>query len=307
MICLCCPAPGRDYIAQILSGAVDCEQHAPTSAKFVLLSHQLVCSNHIGRCAVEAHSISGAQQDAVPAGAKKKAEQAPGQPPVTQSRATSQDVALAGGAAADVTPTASSKQSELADASKAVSDNGAAEQKGAPVDAKLETVDAASAPQQDLQPSQAVEPMQTDLAAPAAAPGVTAASTAEHAAALGSKAGPPPAETEAVIQSLPALAPASDSTAVAELPVLQSDTSPDAQLVDSKQAALSKVPEADSSSKQGGDTTQPKAEHVNGNSNERPEQEEKHRRPAENGALPEEEAGAPVRPLRPAAKRTRRG
>ena len=270
----------------------------------------IVCSSHVGKCAeMEAHTITDAQQDAVPDGAKKKAEQAPGQPLATQSRATSQDAAPAGGTAADVTPTASSKQSELAEASKAASDNGAAKHKGAPVDAKLETVDATSASQPDLQPSQAVEPMQTDLVAPAAASGVRAASTAGYAANPDSESGPPPAETGAVIHSIPALAPASASTAVAEAEevALQPPTSHDAQLVDSKQAALSKVPEADSSSKHGGNTVQPKAEHVNGKSAGRPEQEEKHSRPAENGALPEEEAGAPVRPLRAAAKRTRRG
>ena len=265
----------------------------------------IVGNSHVRKCAeVKAHTIVDAQQDAVPAGARKKAEQTPGQPPVTQSRATSQDAAPAAGAAADLTPTASSKQSGLADASKAVSDNGPAEHKAAPVNAKVEPVDATAAPQQDLQPSQANEPMQTDLVAPAAASGVTAASTAGHAAALGSKADPPPAETEAATQNLP-LAPASDSTAAAEVSAL--NNSPDVQLVDSKQAALSKVSEADSSKKQGGDTMQLKAEHVNGNSAERSEQEQKHSRPAENGALPEEEAGAPVRPLRPAAKRTRRG
>ena len=268
---------------------------------------KMICSSHVAICAVEAHSILGGQQDAVPEGAKKKAEQAPGQPPVTQSRATSQDAAPARGAAAEVTPTASSKQSELADASMAVSDDGAAEHKGAAVDAKLETVNATPAAQEDSQPSQAVEPMQADLAAPAAASEATAASTAGDAAAPDSKAGVSPAEAEALVQSLPALGPASVSTAAAEVLASESGIEPGAQPLDSKQAVLNEVPEADSSSKQGGNTMQPKAEHVNGNSTGGPEQEGKRSKPAENGALIEEEAVGPVRPLRPAAKRTRRG
>ena len=248
---------------------------------------------------MKADSTLGAQQDDVPDGAKKKAEQASGQPPATQSRATSQDAAPARGTAADVTPNASSKQSELADASNAVSDDGAAKHKGAPEDAKLEAVDATSAAQQGLQPNQAVEPMQEDLAA-------TAAVSAVKGAAPDSEAGVPAAETGAVVQSPPALAPASVGSAVDQKLALQPNPSPDAQLVNSKQAILSKVLEAGSSSKHGGDNVQPKAEHVNGNSAERLEQEEKRSMPAENGALTEEEAAAPVRPLRPAAKRTRR-
>ena len=260
---------------------------------------ETVCSSPVGNCTEEAHSIPGAQQDAVPDGAKRKAEQASGQPAATQSRATSQDAAPPRGAAVDVTPTARSKHSEVADASKTVSDD-------APFDAKLDIMNVIPAAQQDLKPSQALEPIQKELASPAAASEAKVASTPGNSEGLDPEAGAATPETGADMQSLSALAPASVSTAVAEVQAAESKSSPATHIVSSKQAPLSKTPEAADSGKHGGPVTQPKAEHVNGSSAERAVQEEKHSKPAENGGLTEEEAGAPARPLRPAAKRTRR-